>query len=99
MTFSIHGLAVARGIAIGRAVIVASSRVDVAHYFIADDQVPTELRRLRDARDAALSGQFLLPPGDGPDEDDFGLGTPLPTVRRVTSAGAPVDSVMLRLFV
>ena len=34
MTFSIHGLAVARGIAIGRAVLVASSRVDVAHYFI-----------------------------------------------------------------
>ena len=34
MTFSIHGLPVARGIAIGRAVLVASSRVDVAHYFI-----------------------------------------------------------------
>jgi len=34
VSFSIHGLAVARGIAIGRAVLVASSRVDVAHYFI-----------------------------------------------------------------
>ena len=34
MTFSIHGLPVARGIAIGRAVLMASSRVDVAHYFI-----------------------------------------------------------------
>jgi phosphotransferase system HPr (HPr) family protein len=34
VTFSVHGLAVARGIAIGRAVLVASSRVDVAHYFI-----------------------------------------------------------------
>jgi phosphotransferase system enzyme I (PtsI) len=36
----VHGLAVARGIAIGRAVLVASSRVDVAHYFIS----PTRCR-------------------------------------------------------
>ena len=45
MTFSIHGLAVARGIAIGRAVLVASSRVDVAHYFIEPTQIETEIRR------------------------------------------------------
>ncbi len=52
MTFSIHGLAVARGIAIGRAVLVASSRVDVAHYFIESDRVGAELQRLTAARDA-----------------------------------------------
>ncbi len=52
MTFSIHGLAVARGIAIGRAVLVASSRVDVAHYFIEADNVGAELQRLTKARDA-----------------------------------------------
>ena len=34
MTFAVHGLPVARGIAIGRAVLVVSSRIDVAHYFI-----------------------------------------------------------------
>jgi phosphotransferase system enzyme I (PtsI) len=54
MTFSIHGLAVARGIAIGRAVLVASSRVDVAHYFIEVTQIPAELLRLAQARDAVL---------------------------------------------
>ena len=42
MTFAIHGLAVSRGIAIGRAVLVASSRVDVAHYFIETDQIEAE---------------------------------------------------------
>jgi phosphotransferase system enzyme I (PtsI) len=47
MTFSIHGLAVARGIAIGRAVLVASSRADVAHYFVKPDQVNAEIQRLR----------------------------------------------------
>lgn len=55
MTFSIHGLAVARGIAIGRAVLVASSRVDVAHYFIEHEQVSAELKRLTQARDAVIA--------------------------------------------
>jgi len=55
MTFSIHGLAVARGIAIGRAVLVASSRLDVAHYFIEPTQVMAEVNRARDARDAVIS--------------------------------------------
>jgi len=54
MTFSIHGLAVARGIAIGRAVLVASSRVDVAHYFIEEEQIPAELLRLSQAREAVM---------------------------------------------
>jgi len=55
MTFSVHGLAVARGIAIGRAVLVASSRVDVAHYFIEQEQVDDELKRLTHAREAVLA--------------------------------------------
>jgi len=54
MTFAIHGLAVARGIAIGRAVLVASSRVDVAHYFIEADQVEREIARVASARDAVV---------------------------------------------
>ncbi|TAH09901.1 MAG: phosphoenolpyruvate--protein phosphotransferase [Curvibacter sp.] len=54
MTFSIHGLAVSRGIAIGRAVLVASSRVDVAHYFVKPDQVGAEIGRVRAGRDAVV---------------------------------------------
>uniref|UniRef100_UPI0035B49972 phosphoenolpyruvate--protein phosphotransferase n=1 Tax=Hylemonella sp. TaxID=2066020 RepID=UPI0035B49972 len=54
MTFSIHGLAVARGIAIGRAVLVASSRVDVAHYFIEPAQVEAEIERVKRGRDAVV---------------------------------------------
>ena len=52
MTFSVHGLAVSRGIAIGRAVLVASSRADVAHYFIDPAQAEQEVHRIRVARDA-----------------------------------------------
>ena len=54
MTFAIHGLAVSRGIAIGRAVVVASSRVDVVHYFIQPEQVGAEILRARAARHAVI---------------------------------------------
>ena len=71
MTFSIHGFAVARGIAIGRAVLVASSRLDVAHYFISPAQIPTEMERLRQARDAVVQELQRLQldmPKDAPHE-------------------------------
>jgi phosphotransferase system enzyme I (PtsI) len=54
MTFTVHGLAVSRGIAIGRAVIIASSRLDVAHYFVKPEQVEAEIERLRSARDVVV---------------------------------------------
>ena len=54
MTFSIHGLAVSRGVAIGRAVLVASSRVDVAQSFIEASQVAAEIDRVRLGRNAVV---------------------------------------------
>ena len=55
MSISVHGLTVSRGIAIGRAVIVASSRIDVAHYFVKPEQLEAEIVRLREARDAVVA--------------------------------------------
>ncbi|MDO8286942.1 MAG: phosphoenolpyruvate--protein phosphotransferase [Rhodoferax sp.] len=54
MTFAIHGLNVSRGVAIGRAVLVASSRVDVAHYFIDASEVASEIDRVRVGRNAVV---------------------------------------------
>ncbi|MCS4511639.1 phosphoenolpyruvate--protein phosphotransferase [Xylophilus ampelinus] len=75
MTFSIHGLPVARGIAIGRAVLAASSRMDVAHYFIDADKVVEEISRVRTARDAVVEeiqrlqqSVALMGPKDAPQE-------------------------------
>ena len=52
MSIQLFGLQVSRGVAIGRAVLVASSRVDVAHYYVAVDRIDDEVDRLRRARDA-----------------------------------------------
>ena len=71
MTFSVHGLAVSRGIAIGRAVLVASSRADVAHYFVEPDKSLDEIRRIRAARDAVTEEITRLQrdlPKDAPHE-------------------------------
>ncbi|MFT3779132.1 MAG: phosphoenolpyruvate--protein phosphotransferase [Ottowia sp.] len=73
MTFSVHGITVSRGVAIGRAVLVASSRVDVAHYFVEPDQVPAELARMRAARNAVVEELQRLQaemPKDAPPELD-----------------------------
>jgi phosphoenolpyruvate-protein phosphotransferase (PTS system enzyme I) len=60
MSIQVFGLPVSRGVAIGRAVLVASSRVDVAHYFIAADDAANEIERLRRARDAVVTELLTL---------------------------------------
>jgi phosphoenolpyruvate-protein phosphotransferase (PTS system enzyme I) len=71
MSIQLFGLAVSRGVAIGRAVLVASSRVDVAHYFVEDSQVDFEINRLRLARDEVAAELTALQrdmPADAPGE-------------------------------
>ena len=75
MTFAVHGLPVARGIAIGRAVLVVSSRIDVAHYFIKPEEIETEIDRVRMARNAVAdelaklqTSVALMGPNDAPHE-------------------------------
>ncbi|QIL45218.1 phosphoenolpyruvate--protein phosphotransferase [Acidovorax sp. HDW3] len=71
MTFAIHGLAVARGIAIGRVVLLAAGHLEVAHYFITADQVNAEIERVRRGRNAVVQElqrlQAEMPP-DAPSE-------------------------------
>lgn len=46
-SFTLHGIPVSRGIAIGRAHILAPAALDVQHYLIADNQVEAEVSRLQ----------------------------------------------------
>jgi phosphoenolpyruvate-protein phosphotransferase (PTS system enzyme I) len=71
MSIQVFGSAVSRGVAIGRAVLVASSRVDVAHYFIRPEQIEPEVSRLRAARDAVAQELSTLQrdmPAEAPHE-------------------------------
>ncbi len=55
MTFQLFGLSVSRGVAIGRAVLVSSSRLDVAHYLVSEGAIASEIDRLRRARDVVVA--------------------------------------------
>ncbi len=71
MSLQVFGVAVSRGVAIGRAVLVASSRVDVAHYYIDAAHADAEVRRLREARDTVVRELETLQrelPADAPPE-------------------------------
>jgi len=48
-SFTLHGIPVSRGIAIGRAHLIAPAALDVQHYLIPQEQVEAEVRRLENA--------------------------------------------------
>ncbi|GGC86909.1 phosphoenolpyruvate--protein phosphotransferase [Undibacterium terreum] len=48
-SFTLQGIPVSRGIAIGRAHLLRPAALDVQHYLVAQEQVEAEVRRLQDA--------------------------------------------------
>jgi phosphotransferase system enzyme I (PtsI) len=71
MALQLFGIPVSRGMAIGRAVILASARLDVAHYFIDPGTEEAEIERLRAARRAVRAELDTLKaelPPDAPAE-------------------------------
>ena len=97
----LFGLPVSRGVAIGRAVLVASSRVDVAHYFIASEHVSDEVDRLRHARDTVAAELTALQrdlPGDAPPELSALLDVHLMLLHDDTLCGAARTWVVERHY-
>ncbi|MEZ0603023.1 phosphoenolpyruvate--protein phosphotransferase [Paraburkholderia sp. IW21] len=50
MSFTLHGIPVSRGIAIGRAYLIAPAALDVDHYLIEPAQIESEIERFRTAQ-------------------------------------------------
>jgi phosphoenolpyruvate-protein phosphotransferase (PTS system enzyme I) len=48
-SFTLHGIPVSRGIAIGRAHLLAPAALDVKHYLVPEEQVEAEVQRLQKA--------------------------------------------------
>ncbi len=91
MTIQVFGLPVSRGVAIGRAVLVASSRIDVAHYFVDDTQTDSEIERLRRARDVVAEELTVLQrdlPAEAPPELSALLDVHLMLLHDETLTGA-----------
>ncbi len=50
MSFTLHGIPVSRGIAIGRAYLIAPAALDVDHYLVEPAQIEGEIERFRSAQ-------------------------------------------------
>jgi phosphotransferase system enzyme I (PtsI) len=48
-SFTLHGIPVSRGIAIGRAHLLKPAARDVKHYLVAEERVEAEVQRLSNA--------------------------------------------------
>ena len=101
MSIQVFGVPVARGVAIGRAVLVASSRVDVAHYFVAAQDIESEVQRLKAARDAVALELSCLQrdlPEDAPAELSALLDVHLMLLHDDALAGATKDWIRERHY-
>ncbi|KWR90074.1 phosphoenolpyruvate--protein phosphotransferase [Cupriavidus sp. IDO] len=71
MPFALHGIPVSRGVAIGRAHLLAPAALDVSHYLVDEDRLDAEVERLRSARAAVRSELATLKrdlPREAPEE-------------------------------
>ncbi len=60
MSFTLHGIPVSRGIAIGRAYLIAPAALDVAHYLIEAERIEAEIERFRTALGAVRRALDVL---------------------------------------
>lgn len=101
MSIQIFGLPVSRGVAIGRAVLVASSRVDVPHVFIDPTLIGSEVGRLLSARDVVATEFEVLKrdlPVDAPAELAALLDVHLMLVQDEALVGASADWIRERHY-
>ncbi|HEU4844363.1 MAG TPA: phosphoenolpyruvate--protein phosphotransferase [Burkholderiaceae bacterium] len=70
-SFTLHGIPVSRGIAIGRAHLLAAAALEVKHYLVAEEHLEAEVQRLQQALVAVhkeLQTLWLDLPKDAPTE-------------------------------
>jgi len=71
MSFTLHGIKVSQGIAIGRAHLLAPAALEVVHYLVAPESIEAEVARFNDAVHQVISELHALEdhlPADAPAE-------------------------------
>ncbi len=101
MSFQVFGIAVSQGVAIGRAVLIGAGRVDVAHYFVEPDQVPSEVVRCQSACSRVADELVTLRdelPADAPPELAALLDVHLMLVRDEAFVGGATQWIVERRY-
>jgi phosphotransferase system enzyme I (PtsI) len=101
VSFTLHGIPVSRGIAIGRAYLIAPAALDVDHYLVEPNQVEEEVRRFCAAQDVVQHELDTLRndlPHDAPSEMGAFLNVHTLILRDAMLAEASVDLIRTRRY-
>ncbi len=101
MSFTLHGIPVSRGIAIGRAYLIAPAALDVDHYLVAPDEIEAEVARFCAAQDVVHNELETLRrelPSDAPGEMSAFLNVHMLILRDAMLAEAAVDLIRTRRY-
>lgn len=95
-SFSIHGVGVSSGIAIGRAHLVSNALLEVVHYQLISDQVAEEIQRFADAIQTVKHDLEVVRsqlPKNAPAELDAFISTHLAMLNDKSLSEAPKDII------
>lgn len=101
MSFTLHGIPVSKGIAIGRACLIGSAAIDVDHYVVEPGDVDAEVQRFRTAQDAVGAELEVLRaelPPDAPGEMDAFLNVHGLLLRDAMLGDATVELIRTRRY-
>ncbi len=101
MSFTLHGIPVSRGIAIGRAYLIAPAALDVAHYLIEQDQIDAEIERFNAAQAAVLAELDALREdlsADAPSEMDAFINVHTMILNDAMLVQEPFDLIRTRRY-
>ncbi|MFP4906096.1 phosphoenolpyruvate-utilizing N-terminal domain-containing protein, partial [Paraburkholderia sp. BR14261] len=101
MPFTLHGIPVSRGIAIGRAYLIAPAALDVDHYLIEHAQIEDEIVRFRAALQAVEHELDTLRAdlaADAPSEMGAFIGVHLMILNDVMLVQETIDLIRTRRF-
>jgi len=101
LSFTLHGIPVSRGIAIGRAYLIAPAALDVDHYLVEPAEIEAEVARFCAAQDVVHRELDTIRadlPADAPGEMSAFLNVHMLILRDVMLAEAAVELIRSRRY-
>ncbi len=101
MSFTLHGIPVSKGIAIGRAYLIGPAAIDVDHYLVDPADIPAEVARFAAAQDAVhqeLDALRTELPADAPGEMDAFLNVHTLILRDAMLGEATAELIRTRRY-
>jgi phosphotransferase system enzyme I (PtsI) len=101
LSFTLHGIPVSRGIAIGRAYLIAPAALDVDHYLVEPEEIEAEVARFCAAQDVVHRELDTIRadlPADAPGEMGAFLNVHMLILRDAMLAEAAVELIRTRRY-